>query len=251
MPLFSIICTTYNSERDIENLLESINNQTIKDYEIVLVDGVSTDKTLEIASKYPQINILSEKDKGIYDAMNKGIEIAKGNWIIFMGSDDTFFDNNVLENISKMSDHENFDLIYGYVMTGIKSDIIHIPKYTKKIYFLNSIHHQGAFYNKNLFKNFKYDTNYKISSDYELNLKLFHNNSKAQFYNGKISIVGDFGVSSKINRIGYEEEITIRKKIISNFIILYSLNFSTIIRYNLKKIINKFWASSHLANRIG
>ena len=99
--LITIIIPTYNCEKTIGDALDSILGQSIKEVEVLIVDGLSTDRTLEIVAQYQtkhaNIVLHSEKDEGIYDAMNKGIGLAKGDWLYFMGSDDTLFENTTLE----------------------------------------------------------------------------------------------------------------------------------------------------------
>src|SRR5688572_7883253 len=101
--LFSIIIPTFNSSLTLRACLDSIAGQTFKNYEVIIMDGLSEDNTIQLANNYrsslPNLRVISEKDYGIYDAMNKSIKIAKGSWLYFMGSDDFFYDRGVLENI--------------------------------------------------------------------------------------------------------------------------------------------------------
>src|SRR5450830_737191 len=102
---FSIIIATYNAEENLGKTLDSILSQTSKDYEVLVMDGVSTDGTQKLVSSYEKkfaggLKIVSETDTGIYDAMNKGIGMAKGEWLYFMGSGDRLFDSNVLRSIN-------------------------------------------------------------------------------------------------------------------------------------------------------
>tara|TARA_B110000003_G_scaffold247928_1_gene259314 strand:+ start:30908 stop:31639 length:732 start_codon:yes stop_codon:yes gene_type:complete len=109
----SIITISYNSERTIEDTLLSVINQSYKNIEHIIIDGKSSDSTLEICSNYSHLSkIISEKDSGVYDAFNKGLENASGNIIGFLNSDDIFNDNNSLEQIVKGFD-ENTDAVYG------------------------------------------------------------------------------------------------------------------------------------------
>ncbi len=91
-PIITIIIATFNSERFIQSALESVKNQSFQDWECLIVDGVSKDETLSIVKKYMETDeryrYISEPDKGIYDALNKGIGLAKGDWIYILGSDD-------------------------------------------------------------------------------------------------------------------------------------------------------------------
>ena len=101
-PLFSIITVVYNNEKYLEETIKSVVNQKFQNFEYIIIDGGSSDKTLDIIKRYDsQIDYwISEKDKGIYDAFNKGMSLAKGDFIGIVNSDDTYFDN-ALEIIAK------------------------------------------------------------------------------------------------------------------------------------------------------
>lgn len=196
---YSIIIPTYNSERTIKRCLDSIVEQTFSDWEVLLMDGVSKDSTLEIARSYndSRIRIYSEPDKGIYDAMNKGIEKSKGEWLYFLGSDDYLYDAKVLENVSKeLSD--GYDVVYG------ESDS-HWSKMHRGEWTLDKIEanrvHQAIFYNRNFFGNsLRYNLKYKICADYDMNMKWFLNKKyKHEYIPVVVSHMSEGGVSSQVN----------------------------------------------------
>lgn len=112
-PKVSILTVTFNAANLLENTLKSAENQTYSDYEYIVVDGNSTDQTQTIAQQYNHLitTFLSEPDKGIYDAMNKAIALAKGEYLIFMNAGDVFANHQVLDEIFKESDNQDF--IYG------------------------------------------------------------------------------------------------------------------------------------------
>src|SRR5690606_38635619 len=97
-PLFSVIIPTLNAGAMLQNALESVLTQAHTDLEVIVVDGESTDDTIEIVKGYSdnRIRLIYQTDKGIYDAMNQGIKAASGNWVYFLGSDDTLYDDRVL-----------------------------------------------------------------------------------------------------------------------------------------------------------
>lgn len=168
-PQFSIITVCYNAENTIQETMKSVLNQNYYNYEYIIIDGLSTDNTNKIIMenitlfKKKGINVvhLSEKDKGIYDAMNKGINICKGGIIYFLNSGDSFTTNTVLSNISNYS---GYDILYG----GINADgsINTYPK-VNMLYFLREkmICHQAIFASKKTFENNLFDLKYKICSD--------------------------------------------------------------------------------------
>ena len=126
----SIICVCLNSQETIYDCLFSISNQTYRDFELIIIDGNSTDKTLSIINNFkkeiPKIKILSEKDQGVYDAMNKGIKIADGEIIAFLNSDDFYSNKDVLNQIFKIFNNNP-------KIDGCYSDLVYVErKKTKK-----------------------------------------------------------------------------------------------------------------------
>jgi glycosyltransferase involved in cell wall biosynthesis len=113
MPLLSIITITYNAELFLEKTLLSVKNQTVNNFEYILIDGGSSDKTLDIAKKYKDLfsTIISEKDNGLYDAMNKGLKLAQGEYVWFMNAGDEIAENEAVGKIEKLA-LENPDVIY-------------------------------------------------------------------------------------------------------------------------------------------
>lgn len=101
---FSIITVCLNSEKTIETTIKSVLAQTYTDFEYIIIDGKSSDKTLNIINRYkdPRIKIISEKDKGLFDAMNKGISLSKGKWIHILNSDDYYYSKDSLIKASKV-----------------------------------------------------------------------------------------------------------------------------------------------------
>src|SRR3982750_4096075 len=105
MPLLSIIIPTFNSQITIERCLESLSKQTFRDFEILVIDGGSEDNTIGLVKEkqpvLPAVTLVSEKDEGTYDAMNKGIGLSTGTWLYFLGSDDWLYNEQVLQNVFK------------------------------------------------------------------------------------------------------------------------------------------------------
>ena len=120
---FSIITVTYNCEKTLKRAMDSVVNQTMAPHEYIIVDGKSSDNTLKIAESYKdvcnkrgiELKIISEKDNGIYDAMNKAVTHASGDYIIFLGAGDYLMDN-IFDAIEKALQSDNPDILYGYVM---------------------------------------------------------------------------------------------------------------------------------------
>ncbi|MDR1764097.1 MAG: glycosyltransferase [Dysgonamonadaceae bacterium] len=202
MPFFSIIIPTYNSEKTLKKCLESVINQKFDDFEVVIIDGVSSDKTLEIAENYSdsRIKIFSEKDKGIYDAMNKGIDKSTGRWLYFLGSDDELFDNEVLSLICNTIQSSTEKIVYGNVLVSgdsgwAKNDNIYDGIFALEKILRKNICHQAIFYHKSVFDSIGYfNTSYSVSADWDFNLRcyakyifLYVNTKIAKFSGGNTS----------------------------------------------------------------
>lgn len=201
-PFFSIIIPTYNSEATLQRTLNSILEQLYSNFEIVIVDGISKDNTIAIiqtnASKDNRIKFSSEKDNGIYDAMNKGIQNAGGEWLYFLGSNDYLANNNVLKQVAENIQNYNGHFFYGDVLLkGKKYDgEFNLEKLLQK-----NISHQAIFYNKVVFEKLgNYSIHYRLHADWEFNIRYFlqfESNSKyasiliAHFEEGGVSAAHD------------------------------------------------------------
>lgn len=250
MPKISIIIPTYNEAGKLGLLLESIKKQEGCELEVVIIDNDSTDNTERVVSRCGIDNVVyvKEPDKGIYDAMNKGVKRAQSPWIMFMGADDVIYNKDVLKDISTtIENSDECKAIFGDII--FDNGKIRSSEMSKKILFINTIHHQSSVYSKSLFNNFKYNYKYKISSDYELNLVMYLEKIKTVRINKIVSKVSLGGASDKVNCKGYLEEIYIRNKHIDSFVLKIIANTLTIIRFIIKFILLKFSISLHYYNR--
>lgn len=172
----SVIIPTYNSQETIKNCIESLIYQTYTDYEVLIMDGESQDNTLEIIRSFndDRIIISSKKDKGVYDAMNKGIVCSKGEWLYFLGSDDKLYDENVFENIFKEVRISNPDIIYGdaYFVTN---KCFYAGEFSReRLVNERNICHQSIFYKKKLFERLGYyNLEFFINADWDFNIRCF------------------------------------------------------------------------------
>lgn len=199
----TIITPVFNAEKDIEACLLSVAGQSYPDKEHLLVDGASTDGTLEIikqyAEKYSHIKLISEKDDGIYDAMNKGIDLASGEWIYFLGCDDVFYDGKVLEDIFSLDATDSFDVVYGNVLWGDTGEI-YDGKFSLLKLMNKNICQQALFYRKTLFARMgKFDLRYTLLADHVFNMKWFNGSTINQFYMD--IIVAKYGISGRSTTI--------------------------------------------------
>ncbi len=198
---FSIIVVSLNTKKAFLETISSIINQTFNDYEIIVVDGFSEDGTREEIKKRQNkfSNIIIEKDNGIYDAMNKGIDKAKGKWVIFMNSGDTFYNERVLENFN-LSNNEKFDIIFGN--TIIRNNFfqhLQISRNFNTKSVLMPFCHQSVFIKLAKIKLRKFNINYKYSSDFDLFLENYIQKANFLKIDDIISIVRAGG-SSDLNR---------------------------------------------------
>lgn len=181
--LVSFVIPTYNSEKFIEECLSSILNQNFEAIEIVIVDGKSTDSTLEILDKYKDhiTKLISEEDDGIYDAINKGIRNCKGDLIKILNSDDELTANSLnraldVYNSNLLVDNYNFIIMSTLERTNQLGEKIGIwGKYNNNFLFENLLH-PSWYVPKQVYENYGlYDLNFKIASDYEYFMRLKNN----------------------------------------------------------------------------
>ena len=183
----SIITTTLNSEKYIKSCILSVAGQSYKDIEHIIVDGLSTDRTVEIVRKsqerYPHIKLVSEKDDGIFDAMNKGINMSRGEWVYFLGSDDVFFEKDVLQRIFGGTDNgDRFDFLYGDVIWG-DTEKVYDGRFTPLKLSFKNICHQAIFFRRILFDRYgKFPTGYHVLADWVYNMKMFSLNDVRKKY---------------------------------------------------------------------
>ena len=173
-PLFSIITVTWNAADTIGPTLESVQRQTSRDYEMLIIDGASTDGTLSIVhqASIAALRVFSEPDNGLYDAMNKGIARARGRYIVFLNAGDAFADDAVLARLARLAAN-NPGVIYGQTqLVDTSRNVVghrHLtaPKRLTANSFLNGmvVCHQAFFARRDLVP--PYDLQYKFSADYD------------------------------------------------------------------------------------
>lgn len=202
-PLITVITVVFNDVSSIEETVLSVLNQSYQYIEYIIIDGSSTDGTYELLTKYNnRIDYLvSEKDNGVYDAMNKGVEKSSGEWTIFMNSGDKFFDNNVIfrivnEYIDKGEAIIFGDTYYSNRTTGINRYIK--ASYKGKSKFMPSAH-QSILTRTQELKRHPFDLKYKVISDFAFYYDLYNRNNRRFYYNDVVSYYDDSGLSS-INR---------------------------------------------------
>ena len=170
-PLITVITVVYNACATLEATLLSVLDQQENLAEYWIIDGGSTDGSVDIIRRYESklAGWCSEPDRGIYDAMNKGIDRARGEWIYFLGADDTLLPNV----ISSIQPHlkSDYAVVFGDVV--FDNDYRMRSFLGPRTLLQNTLHHQSAFYNRSVFAGFRYDTSLRALADYELNLRLY------------------------------------------------------------------------------
>jgi len=180
-PLISVITVVFNGKQCLERSIKSVINQSYDNVEYIIIDGGSTDGTLDILYRYESsIDYwVSERDSGIYDAMNKGINLSTGKWIYFLGADDSLVPR-VLEKVhALLKDDET--VYYGNVRF-VPDEDIYDGMFDKYKLLMKNICHQAMFFPRSVFKTNRYSTQYKYLSDYRMNLHLFFIERRAFAY---------------------------------------------------------------------
>lgn len=236
-PLISIITVCYNSNETIEETIKSVINQTYNNIEYIIIDGDSLDNTLEIVGKYSSyINLLSEPDKGIYDAMNKSLQIAKGDWLYFLGADDKLFNNEIIEEmVSQFCDKKT--IYYGNALFKI-SKLNYVIKPNKWSLCYRNISHQTLFYPREVYQKFEYKLDYPIFADHIYNIKLFKQGYKFVHIEKTVVLYNDAGKSSFVYDQQYYDDLP--KIVLKDFGIEYGLYvFARITIFRFKIWIKK------------
>jgi glycosyltransferase involved in cell wall biosynthesis len=242
-PIFSIITVVLNGEKFLRETIESVKNQSFKDYEYIIIDGGSTDKTLDVINEYSEhIDFwISEKDFGLYDAFNKGILMAKGKYIGIINSDD-LYTVNALEIINEyFYNNPKIDFVFGSVKKHW--GILHGYR-PKKIYYswgFYSSHSTGFFIKKeSANKVGLYDLRYKYHADYDFFFRMIVKNKLKGMATRKDEVTGVFrrgGFSSKIPfRKLFFEELKIRYNNDQNLILIFIIFIHKFFK-NIKKLL--------------
>ena len=166
---YSIITVNLNNARGLEDTIQSVVNQTCRDYEFLIIDGGSSDNSTSIIEHYKsEIDYwVSETDNGIFNAMNKGIKASKGEYLIFMNSGDCFYNEKVLEESLQ---YLGPDFVIGQIKRKDDNTIMNyeLGDISMMTFYTGAIPHQATFHKRSLFQNSLYDENLKISSDWKL-----------------------------------------------------------------------------------
>jgi glycosyltransferase involved in cell wall biosynthesis len=263
-PLVSIITVVYNGEKHIEQTINSVLNQTYSNIEYIIVDGDSKDNTLNIIKKYEDkiAHFISEKDSGIYNAMNKGLALAKGEIIGILNADDYYFENTLQQVVDIFSISQS-DIVYGNM---VKLRTIQNKDYLKEVAPNISlmertmpIFHPATFVKKSVYEKIgNFNEKYKLSADYDFIYRAYKNNIKFEYIPQPLTIFRVDGISS-INCQSYKEgykilvshgspydkemkRLVLKCKIKTLFRIVFNffIRIFGLTKWNEKRLINKW-----------
>jgi len=244
-PKISIVTVVYNGEKYLEQTLKSVISQTYDNIEYIIIDGQSQDNTLNIIKQYEEyISIWkSEKDYGIYDAMNKGIDLATGEFIWFLNAGDEIYDITTVENVFK--DYNNEDVFYGVTQLikengpiKLATKVTQVPKVLTDKSFIHgmAVSHQSIIIKTKLIQ--KYNLDYTIVSDHDWIISAL---KKATYIKNTNSILSKYllgGFSTQNSYKGWEEKLIIMKN--QYGMSAYIINIFYFIQALLKKNIKKY-----------
>lgn len=242
--LVSIIIATYNSKATIYKALESVYEQSYQEWECIVVDGCSKDNTLEIVLEYEQkdnrFRHISEPDKGVFDALNKGVMLTKGEWIYVLGSDDRLYPD-ALENAMNIKEEDSV-VLYGDAVADFGGGVIR-PIRTKPVSFMkyNMItSHQAMLVRKSEMNKFgNFDLQFKLCADFDFFQKIYLAGAKFQYLKCPIAYYGMEGLSNGFSFKNDWDKYKVCKKNKSNACPLFFFILDET-KWILSKIRNRF-----------
>ncbi len=242
-PLVTVITVVYNGARFLEETIKSVLEQTYDNVEYIVIDGGSKDNTLDLIRKYEDAidYWVSEPDSGIYDAMNKGIELASGDWISFMNVEDCFYNADTLSKVfNQPKILMDYDVVYGdhQVIYPHKKRIAKAGK-IKNFWKGSQFCHQSAFVKRFHYKKNKFNVSRKIAADFEFFYKAYKSGLKMKYMPIVVSNYSAGGLSD-IDRIDsiLERWLIIEKNNFINMAYVFIV-FYTIIKMNIKEYVFK------------
>ena len=217
---FSIITINYNNRDGLRKTIESVISQSYKDYEFIVIDGGSTDGSRDIIEHFSD-NIaywVSEPDKGIYNAMNKGIRQAKGEYLNFMNSGDSFYDSDVLASVENLLG--DYDIVIGKEFhqnpkTGKSATTLLPIRISMATFFVSYLPHQSGFIKRSLFDNSLYDENLHIVGDWKFYMQqIVCNERTVKLANIIVSRREQGGISNANSSLNSEERLKVLHEIL-------------------------------------
>jgi putative colanic acid biosynthesis glycosyltransferase len=238
---FSIVTVVLNDKAGFRKTRESVEAQTFPGFEWVIVDGGSTDGTLEDLREIGRANCrwFSEPDKGIYDGMNKGLALATGEYVVFMNSDDRFAGRDVLARIDALlaETEMEWDLVFGDAYQESETGCLLLKKArtVAAIKYGMFTHHQAIVYRRQAIENMRYDLNFAIAGDYHLTSRLLVHGGRSLRAQFPICISSLAGVSEKKAEVGRREALAIQKHVLHLGPLRLAFNHAAFLASNLMR----------------
>lgn len=245
----SVITAVWNSEKTIKDAIDSVLSQTYKNIEYIIVDGESTDGTVDIVKSYGDriSKFISEKDNGIYYAMNKGIKLVTGDVICFLHSDDIYASSDILQEVANMFESVDTDGIYGDLIYTPKNNTEIVLRYWKGKDFDESLlpkgwmpAHPTLFLRREVYEKFGcFDTSFKIAADYDFILRILKGGIKVTympklFYKMRVGGKSNKNIKNIIQK-SREDLRALKKNQVGGFLSLLIKNLSKITQFIDKK----------------
>lgn len=237
----SVVTVCYNAVDAIEETMLSVLNQTYPNVEYIVIDGGSTDGTVDIIKKYADrlAYWVTEPDKGIYDAMNKGIAAATGDYINFMNAGDRFVCNNILMDIFGNKLHVNADIIYGNAIFAYPwGELLIHPRPLSEFRSYDPIFHQSSFTKLSLLKDTPFDISFKIAGDYNFFYNCYISNKKFKYLDITMAVFdARDGISSNAINLRLDEGLKITG--LKPDIRFRIKKLRMIVKYTIRILVNK------------
>ena len=221
-PKVSVITISFRAAKEIRETIESVLAQTYTDYEYLFIDGASKDGTVDVIESYRSqfeakgvaYRVVSEPDKGIYDAMNKGVAKATGEWIVMMNAGDSFVDGKVLEDLFKDKDYDA-DIIYGDTVLRDRSRKVVMYKRVdaRPLYRIDesmAFCHQSSFVRRSVLEKYGFDMQYKIAADYDLFVRTYQDGVPFQHVKRLIAMFESGGIGMEKPHVTISECTRVR-----------------------------------------
>lgn len=231
-PVISIITVVFNGAPVIRRTIESIINQTYPNIEFIVIDGGSTDGTIGVLREYADhIDFcLSERDNGIYDAMNKGIDLATGSWVNFMNAGDRFASPDILKRLCEKG-FEQADIVFGDAIIEYETfETPFIKHPLSKIWKHSPFCHQASFAKATLLKSYRFDTDYRIGADHDFFYRAYKDGKRFSYFHDVVCYFdGRQGTTKKRiveaikdkKKAALRYEYSLAKEIYFNLLLLY------------------------------
>jgi glycosyltransferase involved in cell wall biosynthesis len=218
----SVILPVWNAAATLRNAISSVLEQRGVTLELIVLDNESTDGSREIISEFqPQIHhFISGKDRGVYDAMNRGIDQASGTWLYFLGADDKLVDPDALKKVLAYAE-EDADLViaeiryHGDAAANTRTE--YPPRFDQGLVWRNVVHHQACLYHRRCFSEYRYPIRFGILGDYHLNLWLWNTGASALFVQEILASCGAQGISKNYGSHLYQQELELKRELLSGW----------------------------------